>query len=101
MLGLVHNVNDDYANTGIAGGLWIAPGFVSGTTTIGALSQGTPDMYVMYELRLGGGGTEYNLTYGDPICGIWQGPDTCVEDFEDQDIAPWTCVAGEKVDNTG
>jgi hypothetical protein len=26
---------------------------------------------------------------------MWQGPDTCTEDFEDQDISPWTCEAGE------
>jgi len=32
-----------------------------------------------------------DLVYGDPIPGIFQGPDTSIEDFEDQDIAPWTC----------
>ena len=36
-------------------------------------------------------GTPTNLIYGDPIPGIFQGPDTATEDFEDQDIAPWTC----------
>jgi len=34
------------------------------------------------------------LEYGDPIPGIFQGPDTSTEDFEDKDISPWTCEAG-------
>jgi hypothetical protein len=34
-----------------------------------------------------------DLVFGDPIPGIFQGPDTSIEDFEDQDIAPWICDA--------
>jgi hypothetical protein len=40
----------------------------------------------------GSGGAD--VVYGDPIPGLFQGPDTATEDFEDKDISPWTCVPG-------
>jgi hypothetical protein len=43
----------------------------------------------------GGGGVPEGAIFGDPIPGIFQGGDGSIETFEDQDIAPWTCTAGE------
>ncbi len=56
LTGLAHSVSGDLGADGIAGGLWIQPGIVSGFTTIGGLMQASPDLLFGYELAAGGGG---------------------------------------------
>jgi hypothetical protein len=69
--GFTYDVTTDVPGTaGIAGGLFVEPGFVAGTISIGGLLQGTPDMMFFYELRTGGGG-------GGPVpITVWVQPGT-------------------------
>jgi|GEM_PF-1934465 len=54
--GVTHDVNSDFANSGIAGGLWfVGPG------TLGGLSQGVPDMAFGYELCGAGADLEIDI----------------------------------------
>jgi hypothetical protein len=48
--GVTHDVNTDFANSGIAGGLWFSEAVEPGTGTLGGVSQGEPDMAFAYEL---------------------------------------------------
>jgi hypothetical protein len=48
---VTHDVNGDFTNAGIAGGLFFCDDFVSGYATVGGLSQGTPDIMVCYEIE--------------------------------------------------
>jgi len=50
--GVSHDVTGDFTNAGIAGGLFFADDFVPGFSTLGGLSQGTPDILFCYEIAM-------------------------------------------------
>ncbi|HFE64530.1 MAG TPA: choice-of-anchor D domain-containing protein, partial [Caldithrix sp.] len=66
--GVTHDVTGDFPGpNNIAGGLFTAPGIVTGTVSIGGLLQGTPDMFFVYELAPWSGGAGWltaNITSG-------------------------------------
>jgi hypothetical protein len=51
--GMTYDVTLDFpTSAGIAGGLWVGDGVVSGTASIGGVLQGTPDNFFVYELAV-------------------------------------------------
>ena len=49
--GVTHDVNGDFTNAGIAGGLFFCTDYAPGFATVGGISQGTPDIMVCYEIE--------------------------------------------------
>ncbi len=81
----------DTDNTDSRGQHMLDHGSTDTWTTVGAL--GYPSVWGL-DAGICAGAPE-ELEYGEPLYGIFQGPDTSIEDFEDKDISPWTCQPGE------
>jgi hypothetical protein len=84
------------AAVGNAAGIFAWFDEVSGTWDDHAytVNYGPRDYDLSFYMESAGGGIPEGIVFGDPIPGIFQGPDTATEDFEDKDISPWTCTPG-------